>query len=53
MNKKEWELGVQELMKHSGMKRDEAEFAMNIEAGILPGDVIVAEEKGSDAPKSK
>jgi len=44
MNEEEREQGIQELMKNSGMTRKEAEFAIAVENGDLPGDVIVVDD---------
>jgi len=39
---------IEDLMKYSGMTRQDAEFAADVELGILPGDVFVVDDDSVD-----
>jgi hypothetical protein len=39
---------IEDLMKYSGMSRQDAEFAADVELGILPGDVFVVDDDSVD-----
>lgn len=40
---------IREMMEQAGLSRADAEFAVAIELGELPGDVLVEDESSNDA----
>lgn len=46
----ERERRIQDMMQHAGMQRDEAEFAVAIELGEIPGDLIEVDDAPDTNP---
>ena len=46
----ERERRIQDMMQHAGLQRDEAEFAVAIELGEIPGDLIEVDDAPDTAP---